>query len=85
MVGKIEKATKSTGRYHIGINMQNNEGHIITAERLSDGQMVYYDAQISAFLKLEEYTERGVEYFEVLKVDKLILRLDLFKKIVRLL
>ena len=65
--------------------MQNNEGHIITAERLSDGQMVYYDAQISAFLKLEEYTERGVEYFEVLKVDKLILRLDLFKKIVRLL
>ena len=85
MVGKIEKATKATGRYHIGINMQNNEGHVITAERLPNGQMVFYDAQVGAFLKLEEYADRGVEYFEVLKVDKLILRRDIFKKIARLL
>ena len=85
MVGKIEKATKATGRYHIGINMQNNEGHVITAERLPNGQMAFYDAQVGAFLKLEEYADSGVEYFEVLKVDKLILRRDIFKKIARLL
>ena len=85
MVGKIEKATKATGRYHIGINMLNNEGHVITAERLPNGQMAFYDAQVGAFLKLEEYADRGVEYFEVLKVDKLILRRDIFKKIAHLL
>ena len=35
--------------------------------------MIYHDLQIGAFLKLEEYADRGVEYFEVLKVDKLLL------------
>lgn len=85
MISKIEKTTKATGRYHIGINMPNNKGHIVTAERLANGQMAYYDAQIGAFIKLEEYADRGVEYFEVLKVDKLLIRRELFKKIARLL
>ena len=85
MLGKIDKATKAIGRYHIGINMASNNGHVITAERLSDGQITYYDAQNGAFLNLEEYADRGVEYLEVLKVDKLILRRDIFKQIAHLL
>ena len=36
-----------------------------------------------AFLKLEEYAVRNVEYFEVLKVNKLLLRYDVFKQIAR--
>ncbi len=65
--------------------MPKNKGHVITAERLSDGQMIYYDAQSGTFLNIEEYAERGVEYFEVLKVDKLILHKEFFKQITRLL
>lgn len=83
MLGKIDTATKAAGRYHIGINMSGNRGHVITAERLPDGRIMFYDAQNGAFLKLEEYAVSGVEYFEVLKVDKLILRRDLFKEIAR--
>ena len=83
MLGKIDTATKAVGRYHIGINMSGNRGHVITAERFPDGRIMFYDAQNGAFLKLEEYAVSGVEYFEVLKVDKLILRRDLFKKIAR--
>lgn len=83
MLGKIDTATKAVGRYHIGINMSDNRGHVITAERFPDGRIMFYDAQNGAFLKLEEYAVSGVEYFEVLKVDKLILRRDLFKEIAR--
>ncbi len=83
MLGKIDTATKAVGRYHIGINMSGNRGHVITAERFPDGRIMFYDAQNGAFLKLEEYAVSGVEYFEVLKVDKLILRRDLFKEIAR--
>lgn len=71
------------GRYHIGINMPENIGHVITAERLPNGKIIYYDAQNGVFLKLEEYTANRVEYFEILKVDKLLLRPDIFKQIAR--
>ena len=83
MLRKIDTATKAVGRYHIGINMSGNRGHVITAERFPDGRIMFYDAQNGAFLKLEEYAVSGVEYFEVLKVDKLILHRDLFKEIAR--
>lgn len=47
--------------------------------------MMYYDAQSDTFLKIEEYATRDVEYFEVLKVDKLLLRRDLFKSVAKVL
>lgn len=83
LLGKVDAQTKAVGRYHIGINMSENRGHVITAERLPNGKMIYYDAQNGVFLKLEEYAVSGVEYFEVLKVDKLLLRPDVFKQIAR--
>ena len=82
MLGKVDAQTKAAGRYHIGINMKYG-GHVITAERLADGRMMYYDAQSGTFLKIEEYAARDVEYFEVRKVDKLLLRRDLFKSVAR--
>lgn len=84
MFSKLETATKAVGRYHIGINMKYG-GHVITAERLADGRMMYYDAQSGTFLKIEEYAARDVEYFEVLKVDKLLLRRNLFKSVAKVL
>lgn len=84
MLSKLETATKAVGRYHIGINMKYG-GHVITAERLADGRMMYYDAQSGTFLKIEEYAARDVEYFEVIKVDKLLLRRDLFKSVAKVL
>lgn len=82
MLGKLETTTKAAGRYHIGINMKNG-GHVITAERLTNGQLIFYDPQCGTFLKLEEYASRDVEYLEILKVDKLLLRRDMFKAIAR--
>ncbi len=83
MLNKVDKTTKAAGRYHIGINMSGNRGHVVTAERLDDGRIIFYDAQNGAFLKLEEYAVSSVEYFEVLKVDKLLLDRSFFKQIAR--
>lgn len=83
LVSKVNEATKSKGRYHIGINMPHNSGHIVTAERLDSGKLVFYDAQNGVPFRLEEYAERRVESFEVLKVNKLLLRKELFTKIAR--
>ena len=83
MIRKLEQTTKSPGRYHIGINT-NESGHLITAERFQDGKMLFYDAQNGEFLNIEEYANDSVSYFEVLKVDKLLLRKDIIKRISRL-
>lgn len=74
---------KRAGRYHIGINMSEDNGHVITAERLPDGRILFYDAQDGTFLKIEEYAARNAVSFEVLKVDKLLLRCDLFKSVAK--
>lgn len=83
MMGKLYSATKTTGRYHIGINMQDG-GHVITAERLTNGNLIFYDAQNGAFINIEEYSARKVEYLEVIKVDKLLIRADWFMSIATL-
>lgn len=80
---KLDGQTKSAGRYHIGINFDQYHGHIITAERFSDGKIVFYDAQSGAFLNIKEYSD--LESFEVLKVDKLLFEPDIIKAICRLL
>lgn len=79
MYGKLDKAMSATGRYHIGINHKSGYGHVITAERLSSGKILFYDAQNGAFLNIKEYT--AIESFEVLKVDKLIFKSDWLQKI----
>lgn len=55
------------------------------AERMKGNTLVFYDPQIGEFINIKEYGERGVEYFELLKVDKLLFNKDLLKEISRLL
>ena len=74
LFSKVEKQTTAIGRYHIGINFYNGRGHIITAERFKSGEIIYYDAQNGDFVNLRELVE--VDYFDILKVDKLLLNKD---------
>lgn len=82
MIGKAEKQMKSVGRYHFGINYNAIEGHIITAEKTTDGMLYLYDAQSGNFINIDEFRE--AESFEILKVDKLLINKDILKKIQRL-
>lgn len=82
-IKKMEIATKATGRYHIGMNMENNVGHVLTCERLTDGNLLFYDPQCDEFINISEYEDYGVISFELLKVDKLLLRKEVFTAIAR--
>ena len=79
MIGKAEKQMKSVGRYHVGINYNAVEGHIITAEKTADGMLYLYDAQSGNFINIDEFRE--AESFEILKVDKLLISKDILRRI----
>jgi len=66
LIGKAEKQMKSVGRYHFGINYNAIEGHIITAEKTTDGMLYLYDAQSGNFITIDEFRE--AESFGILKV-----------------
>lgn len=75
----LEKQMQAVGRYHIGVNFKNGSGHIITAERLKNGNLIYYDAQSGEFINIKEYA--SLDYLEVIKVDKLLLNEQVFVNI----
>ncbi|MBR4963601.1 MAG: hypothetical protein IKY54_06865, partial [Muribaculaceae bacterium] len=82
LYSKLDKATAVKGRYHIGINHKNNTGHIITAERLESGKLIFYDAQSGKFVNIEEFID--IDYIETLKVDKLLLNKSIASKILQI-
>ena len=72
----IDNATKQPGRYHIGFGWKGKRGgHIITAERLDNGELRFYDPQTGQVkswakdLAPRVSTTRGVD---VLRVDGLM-------------
>lgn len=79
----LEKQMQAVGRYHIGVNFKNGSGHIITAERLNNGNLIYYDAQSSEFLNIKDYA--ALDYLEVLKVDKLLINKNVLMELAEVL
>lgn len=81
LLTKLDRQTQAVGRYHIGINFKNGKGHVITAERLKTGKVVYYDAQSGEFLNIRELA--AIDYFDLLKVDRLLLNKDVILAVSR--
>ena len=81
IIEKAESLMQAPGRYHIGINQLNGEGHVIVAERMADGTLICFDAQRQVFRSLSDWD--GYQYVEIIKVDNLIFNSDILSKIVR--
>jgi hypothetical protein len=79
LLSKVEKQMKAVGRYHVGINYNAIEGHIITAEKTADGNLYLYDAQSGDFINIDEF--KDAESIEILKVDKLLISKDILREI----
>lgn len=79
LLGKLNKATAAKERYHIGINFDEKNGHIVTAERTAAGKLLVYDPQNDTFLNLEELST--IVSIEVLKVDNMLFDGDMLKSI----
>lgn len=70
MISNLEKQMSATGRYIIGYN-SNDYGHVFVAERFPNGEIVYYDPQKNIFVNIKEYDD--AIYFEVLRIDRLLI------------
>ncbi len=79
----ILKATESKGRYHIAFDGVNKKGrvygHIVTAERLEDGQFVIYDPQNNTFLDIADF--KNITKMEMIKVSNLVFKEQVVKAI----
>ena len=80
IIAKLRKNTSSKGRYIIGYN-SNDRGHVFVAERLENGEIVYYDPQKNQFINIIEYAADAI-YFEILKVDKLLFNSEYFFRLI---
>lgn len=79
LLDKLDRQTRAVGRYHVGINSVNGTGHVVTAKRMKDGKFIVYDPQKNCFYNLKDF--RDIEYFEVVKVDKMLIDGKLLKSI----
>ena len=83
IVKAIEKQTQPIGsRYHIGWDNRNGGGHIVTLERTERG-LVCYDPQVNEFMSLQEIVKNMAQgsKIELLRVDRLLVRSQMFNKI----
>ena len=78
LLSKAKRQMQVVGRYHVGINYNAIEGHIITAEKTVDGKLYLYDAQSGNFININEF--RDAESIEILKVDKLLISKDILRR-----
>lgn len=79
LINHALKQMQVPGRYHIGVNYDKDNGHVITAERLLNGKIILYDAQSGDFMNLNEFI--GIDSLEILRVDKLLLCRNVLDKI----
>lgn len=83
---EFESLTKDIGRYHIDWSWKGRKpvGHIITAERLPDGTLRFYDPQTGEITTLDKIADRvklsrGIR---ILRVDDLLINSDIVKGVV---
>jgi hypothetical protein len=87
MTSEFNELTKESGRYHLSFNWKgkNIKGHIITAERFSDGGLRFYDPQNGTivdwkYLKAKIRVEYGIRLY---RVDDLLINTDIISGIVK--
>lgn len=70
---------QAVGRYHVGINYNEETGHVITIEKIANNRFLLYDPQNGKFLNFNQLIV--AQSLEILKVDKLVLDKGVLKAI----
>lgn len=79
-IRNLKKVLETPGRYHIGVDYKDRkDGHIITVISTKNSQPILYDPQSGAYLSWDSFA--NIARMEYLRVDKLHLNIDVFKKI----
>lgn len=87
MLKEFDELTKAEGRYHIDFGYKRSKsGHIITAERLSDGKIVIYDPQNGKIIaNFKSYANQHFSLSSgigILKVDNLLINTEIIDGVV---
>lgn len=86
ITSKISKQTATAGsRYHLGWDITEQVGHIVTMERTERGLMIY-DPQRDEFLSLGEIISEMIPYssLQLLRVDTLLVSPSVLKELTTL-
>ena len=81
IISKIEKATKVIGsRYHLGWDITEDYGHIITVVRTKE-RLIYYGPQRNEYCNLSDIIKEMQQdsKIQLLRVDNLLVRPKLLK------
>lgn len=88
-ISDIQSMTKEKGRYTIGVTWTRGRGaHIINAERLDDGNLIFYDPQCGKKYTWEEWISEVYpdvsksRYIRVQRIDNLLVNTSIINKIV---
>lgn len=86
MLKELDMITKTPGRYHVKWGWKGRtSGHIITAERTSDGKLAFYDPQNGE--KIKKFVQYSKDIspaggIRVLRVDNLSVNTEIINKVV---
>lgn len=87
MMKEFSGLTKEEGHYHISWAWKNSRsGHIVTAERLSDGSLRVYDPQNGNLITdFKAYSRRfSLTYgIKILRVDNLTASTEVIREVVK--
>ena len=79
LLSKAEKQMQAVGRYHVGVNISDKIGHVITAERMQDNKLLLYDPQDGQFVNISSLT--NAVFLEIIKVDKMVIKKNIMSSI----
>lgn len=66
----LKKVISQPGRYHLGMNYNAKDGHIIVAEKIANHDVVFYDPSDGTTWSLGEILEKS-KSVEIMRVDNL--------------
>ncbi len=81
-ISKLKNILSNKGEYILGFNGNDGVGHVVNVITV-DGQIIIHDEQISKesdrYTNIESFND--IDYFEVIRIDKAILNIDIVKHV----
>ncbi|MDE7421625.1 MAG: hypothetical protein K2N35_15645, partial [Muribaculaceae bacterium] len=81
-ISKLKKLLSQDGEYILGFNGKDGIGHVVNVITIN-GQIVIHDEQINKesdrYSSIDSFCD--IDYFEVIKIDKAILNIDIVRHV----
>lgn len=76
---KLKKQTNTPGRYILGMNDKNGNGHLISIERIDSGALLIRDEQRGNFW--DDSSLENIDFLELIRIDRATFNVQLIKSV----